>query len=485
MALKVKALYKVKDATTGKVVGYKVADESDHEMTVKIEILKDKMKSGDIEVDNLKLRNNKDIVHRAGRPKPGVIVINAAEVNTNNNTATDIDTNITIKNLNRVIAEQSEHIDRITLQNENLKSQIKQSNKSNSKLIGAYNKIKELNKIIAELNAENAMLHEQIDTLMDMNNIEIKGEVNKTEIDLSEYPDVHKTKINLLEYLTKLRENIKRLESENTTLKSDKNTLNNSNRRLVLENTTLKIDKNALTNDNNKLEKEVLRLNAIINEYSKEPAKSEQVKKDNAKSTIVSEDIDTKELLRENENLRDLVDKQSEINTKLVKRYNKKLVELTIEDYITNVTLLCGTIIKSRIFMIDQVLKLAEKLELYIEEIPTDCGNELYIIHNDTIKNRYDTIVIIPDAVHEIGHNNKISKLKDIKDTNGNVVNRVKVIGGNGLTNADYMFNGCTYTINASSLKLPNVESATKLFGDTKVENFSTDNKVVLNAIKC
>lgn len=460
MALKVKALCKVKDATTGKVVAYKVVDESGNEMTVKIKILKDKMKSGVIEVDNLKLRNDKDIVHRAGRPKPGVIVINAIEVNTNNNTATDTDT--TIKNLNKVIAEQSEHIDRITLQNESLKSQINQSNKSNSKLIGAYNKIKELNKIIAELNDENAMLHEQIDTLMNMNNIDA----------------------NSLEYSTKLRNDIKRLESENTTLKSDKNTLTNSNRRLVLENTTLKIDKNALTSDNNKLEKEVLRLNTIIKAYGKGQAKSEQAKKDHAKSTIVSEDIDTKELLRENENLRDAVAKQSEINTRLIKRYNKKLTELIIEDYITNVALLCGTIVNSRTFMIDRVLKLAEKLELYVEEIPTVCGNELYIIHNDTIKSRCDTIIIIPDAVCEIGHNNQISKLKDIKDTNGNVVNRVKVIGGNGLTNADYMFNGCNYTINASSLKLPNAESAAKLFGDTKVENFSTENKVILNEMK-
>lgn len=459
MALKVRALCKVKDANTGKVVGYTVTDESGHEMTVKIEALRDKMRSGDIEVDNLKIRNDKDIVHRAGRPKPGVIVINATGVNTNNNNNADTnaDNNDTIKNLNRVIAEQSEHIDRITLQNENLKSQIKQSNKSNSKLIGAYNKIKELNKIIDGLNAENAMLHEQIDTLMAMNNIDV----------------------NSLEYSTKLREDIKRLELENKALKADKNTLNNSNRRLVLENTTLKIDKNALTSANNKLEKEVLRLNTLIKAHSKEPAK-----KDHAKSTIVSEDIDTKELLKENENLRDAVAKQSEINTKLIKRYNKKLAELNIEDYITNVTLLCGTTTNSRIFMVDQVLKLAEKLGLYVEEIPTVCGNELYIIHNDTIKNRYDTIIIIPDAVHEIGHNNKISKLRDIKDTNGNVINRVKVIGGNGLTNADYMFNGCTYTINAISLRLTNVESAVKLFGDAKVENFSTENKVVLNEMK-
>lgn len=470
MALKVKAICKVKDATTGKVVGYKVADESGNEMTVKVAVLKAKMKSGDIEVDNLKLRNDNDIVHRAGRPKPGVIVINATEVNTNNTPINNATLNNNIKNLNRVIAEQSKYIDKIELQNKNLKSQTKQkqsSNKyTNSKLIKANNEIEELHRIIDKLNIENALLHRQIDTLIDMGSIEINGEVNET-------------KVNLLEYSNELREDIRRLELENTTLKIDKNTLTNNNRRLELENTALKIDKNTLATNNNKLEKEVIRLNTIIKEYGKG-----QAKKDTAKSTNVPEDNDTKELLKENESLRNLVDRQSEINTKLVKRYNKELTELNIEAYITNVTLLCRTIISSRVFMVDRVLKLAEKLELYVEEIPTACGNEIYIIHNDTIKNKYDTIIIIPDAVCEIGHNNKISKLKDIKDTNGNVVNRVKVIGGNGLTNADYMFNGCNYTINAASLKLPNVTSAVKLFGDTKVENFSTKNKVVLNAIK-
>lgn len=340
MSIGVRAVYKVKDKQ-GKVIGYTLQSESNELVTVKADVLKNKMLTGEIAVVNLRLTSSGRIVGN----NCTIPTIIQDKANTNSRVDTNEQYKYKINSLVAQLADANEQIDDLKRQLKTAKCQVTRTKRKINTSI--RNDSEPLNKL------------EYADVSL-----------------LNEYKSIGSPSVirRILEGTQEFKDD--NIENENKELKKE---LTKIKRQLkTSQSSSEEIEK--LRKVNKQLKGQLETLDKNVSRLNKE----------------------NKELLGKVEDTEKQLQNSIEKEHKIQANCRQKISDTYLSEYNKTIRALGKALVNDISNIIDSLINQASKAGLYVRQLYTACGNTIYIIDNEE-NGEGDTVVIIPDEVQDIG----------------------------------------------------------------------------------